>query len=918
MADFEKKVTLIEVEIDQGAAIKEVDKLSDAIIEQKKVVKDNNEEIKDLNKTNQDLTKQVKAGTITQEEASKQTKRNSEKVTELTKKNLNLGDGIKDLNKERSNAVKVTKTQANSLDALRNKVVSQKKELNGLNTATKEGAKRFDELTKELKENNEKIKEADQAAGDYKTSIGDYAGQLSIVQKATALQTQAQGFLTAVTNSGTKATTFSSKALKVFKIALASTGVGLLVLALGSLISFLTSTQKGMDKVTAVTRPLQAIFERLKGVVQVLGEKVFNGLSKAVKNPTQALKDLGEIILNNIINRFKAFAVFGEALADILNGDLKKGLKGFADGAVQLTTGITDATSKIEGAGKAISGFVKGGIEAGTKLDQLTKQIEKAEISLITQRAELNKKFAESQEIAKDITKTEEERVIAAQSAIKAQNDLLAAEQNFLDLKIKRLEVDQTLNDTSREGEKEMAELIAERTSFEENAAKKRAGANAQLNSVKKQIASEEKKRIDEIAAKENEAREAKLAADEEAINKKKEQDAKLLENQRALNDKLRELDEFKREQQNERELEAAESEEEKFELMLEQQAERFELEQEVLAEQREIALENEALSNEEKLAVQADFDLQLEQLKQGNEDSLKSIDEAAKKDAANRQDKANKDELKKEQQTAKSKEAIRGQAMTTAKGATDAFFAVKNNQIDRQNSKETKDLLKQLGSGQITREEFDRKKSDLDKKSAMEAHRLQVKQFKANKAIAIVEGIINTAKGISNALGSFPPPASFIMAALVGVLGAAQIAVVASENPPPPPSFASGGDVFGFTVGGNHHSSGGTKYRGEDGNAFEVEKDEGIFVTKRSATNPALAMLSSINEQHGGRSMFNTPKQFLQEGGNAGGGQSLSVGDIGEIVAATVSEIPPQQVQVVDIMAGIQGNVEAEETGVV
>ena len=60
---------------------------------------------------------------------------------------------------------------------------------------------------------------------------------------------------------------------------------------------------------------------------------------------------------------------------------------------------------------------------------------------------------------------------------------------------------------------------------------------------------------------------------------------------------------------------------------------------------------------------------------------------------------------------------------------------------------------------------------------------------------------------------------------------------------------------------------------------------------------------------------MFGAPKQFLQEGGAATAqAQALSAEEINDIVTA----IPPQQVQVVDIMAGIQGNEDAQNTGVV
>lgn len=50
-------------------------------------------------------------------------------------------------------------------------------------------------------------------------------------------------------------------------------------------------------------------------------------------------------------------------------------------------------------------------------------------------------------------------------------------------------------------------------------------------------------------------------------------------------------------------------------------------------------------------------------------------------------------------------------------------------------------------------------------------------------KAAAIANAIMNTAVGVSRALGAFPPPFNFAMAAAVGAAGAAQIATISGVN---------------------------------------------------------------------------------------------------------------------------------------
>ena len=56
-------------------------------------------------------------------------------------------------------------------------------------------------------------------------------------------------------------------------------------------------------------------------------------------------------------------------------------------------------------------------------------------------------------------------------------------------------------------------------------------------------------------------------------------------------------------------------------------------------------------------------------------------------------------------------------------------------------------------------------------------------KNFKINKALRIGEGIMNTAAAVLQALGTLPPPASFVAAGIAAVAGAAQVATIAKTK---------------------------------------------------------------------------------------------------------------------------------------
>lgn len=931
MADFEKKTTLFDVNVDVSSAEKSVESLTDAILKNKDAASENKKEIKELEKANKDLEKQVKDGTKTSEQANAEASKNKDRIDNLKKSNFALGDELKKLNKERTQAVKVSKLQAGSLDALRNKSAELKKELNSVSTETEEGRKKFEALQKELKKVNDQIVEADQGAGDFKTSVGRYREET-----AKAIE-DSKGFGGALGGLTDKAQESGGRFKQLFNllkanplIFLAGILAGLIkaFTELGSSVAFLEPIFAGIDAVigTVIGRlgklggaivkfvqgDFKGAFEEAKEAVTGLGEEITNSFNKGkeIKELEESVRSLSrELLVTN--ERLQGQADLFQQIADDATLSFEEQEKAAIkvaqiqeelfqnrlNEAEQNQKIATERRALAESQGKDIRDLLDAERQAQAEKIAIENELTlfRAENATL-QRQLAQDVFEQDLDFAIDVgTRRTEEAQRAAENEKLSLEERSAALQEARDLDAQAFETQLALFEQVGLERDKINQLINE------------SNAEVIASELKKTELSEiERNRFRELVL-ERQALTEGLNATEEALNEARSERAqKQLEDQRALGEKLDELDEFRREQENERLLEAEEDDLERFELELEQLDERFEIKEEKLAEQREIALENENLSNEERLALETDFQLQLEMIQA----------DGAKQRAA-LQKKIDNEELKKAKEQQKQKKAIQEQGKNTFLGILDAGFQIANNKIDSQNRKETNDLIKQLNSGQITREEFDKKKQDLDRQSAIEAYKVQVKQFNTNKAIGLVETAVNTAKGVTNALGSFPPPASFVMAALVAALGIAQGIAIGTKQPPPAPTFAKGGDVFGFTVGGNLHSQGGTTYVGEDGNRFEVEKDEGIFVTKREATNPALQMLSDVNTKFGGRSMFATPKPFLQEGGRVVS-TGLSADDIGREVAEANAAIPPPQVQVIDIMAGIQGNEESENTGVV
>lgn len=105
------------------------------------------------------------------------------------------------------------------------------------------------------------------------------------------------------------------------------------------------------------------------------------------------------------------------------------------------------------------------------------------------------------------------------------------------------------------------------------------------------------------------------------------------------------------------------------------------------------------------------------------------------------------------------------------------------------------KALLNQLNQGYISQAQYQRELQRLDEEADAKKKELSVKQFKAQKAMNMMNIIANTAVGIMRAYEQGPIVGS-VFAAIIGALGAVQLGIVASQQAP---SYAKGGYTKGL-----------------------------------------------------------------------------------------------------------------------
>lgn len=278
------------------------------------------------------------------------------------------------------------------------------------------------------------------------------------------------------------------KSLTTLKGALIATGLGALVVALGSLFTYFTQTSRGADQFA----------------------KIMGGVSAAVK-----------VVLDRVIG-------LGDSLVKLFSGDFK--------GAVE---GVKNA---FKGLGDEIARETKEGSRLAEQLDA----IEDRERDLIKLRASANKEIAKARLIADDQTKSIQEREKAVRRAFELENKVAKAEQANAQSYVKYLKDRIALGESTDEDLRNLAEAQAKVSDLQTENLRRNKKLETELKGLRteaKAAADEEAKALDERTKKEIEAGEERKKVEREVaeIQKKVADEKKLQQSQAttAYNDAL-------------------------------------------------------------------------------------------------------------------------------------------------------------------------------------------------------------------------------------------------------------------------------------------------------------------------------------------------------------------------------------------
>lgn len=260
-----------------------------------------------------------------------------------------------------------------------------------------------------------------------------------------------------------KAKTVSAKALRIALIALPFVAIATAVMVL---FKAFTSTQEGADRLNRILVPLRTVMERLWGVVQDLSIAIVD----AFKDPQQAVRDLWQLVQDQIMNRLRGFidmwGAVGRAVQAALRFDfdeLGNQAREFGHAYAQTLTGVEDVVGKVRNGWSDINAEMREAIEHGRRIQELEEQIRQTKIDQTVPMARLNREYQELRTLAGDTSRAEQERLANIDEATRKRRRIRDMELELLELEIEKLELQQAQNDTSDEEMLQLQQLMARR-----------------------------------------------------------------------------------------------------------------------------------------------------------------------------------------------------------------------------------------------------------------------------------------------------------------------------------------------------------------------------------------------------------------------------------------------------------------------
>nr|DAF68881.1 MAG TPA: tail length tape measure protein [Caudoviricetes sp.] len=657
--------------------------------------------------------------------------------------------------------------------------------------------------------------------------------------------------------------------------------------------NYAESVKDGILQTQGLTGGTGALVGQMKS--GIAGVQAFNAALKA--NPIIFVVSLVLTLIGIIEKLMKRNSELATSLQaafapfKVIFGRLLDYITGLFEGVAflleNLAKGVTWLLDKLG----LISEETKKAAAEGARLAGETQRIYQAETAALVPMAQMRREMEELKTLAADQNKSAAERSKLLEQAKGKLHEIRDMELSVLDAKYKQIKAENQLGYSSDEDLRKEQEALAA------------------LEAARAQYATQEKEMAGQVSGFIKQERDKQVAAAKAAAEAKK----------KAAEDAAKaEADAYKKAQD---------------ELKKAQDAQIKSYQEAVTTMQLDIAqreMEGSEISLQELQAVN-DKKIEIETYRRsqgliGEQEYINNVRQLELEYAA--EVKARKDEEDQQERDRQAMNIENDRALSEIKMGNDLEF-----QLQKLEAQKALEIANAEAIGAETTaitERFEIMKDELKRKyynaqlemaagTAGQLANLLGEESAAGKAFATAQALINTYLGASKAL------------AQGGIWGVAQAAIVVaagmkqvmSINKTKEPDtkintsvrkYAKGGQIYGPS-----HSAGGVTFTGSNGQQFEAEGGENMYILNRRASG-AINALSALNMEYGGRSFGSSGVYRYANGGkiDIGGGSTMklpsnfslsndSLQKLAAIMYDSVASVPAPRVVVADIDEGQQ-----------
>lgn len=756
-----------------------------------------------------------------------------EKLGKLVAEQKAVKKAQDDLNK----SFQETASAARPYDALSAKLNKLRKDYKDLAVSNQASTAEGKNLLKQIQDLDKQLKDIDASVGQYQRNVGNYGG--AIKEAADAMG--GFGGVAGQAVQGLQAIGAASK------VALGPIGalVAIFGLIVASIKAFFSSSEEGQNSLKRLQAIFNVVFNNIRDILAGVGKQFV----AIFEDPMKSLQTFGEMIKQNIINRFNGLLelvpALGKAIGQLFKGEFTAAAKTAADATAKVGLGVENFTDKVnkgltdlKNNISQINAEMQKEIQIGVQLANQQAALDKQTRATLVQNARLTQQVAELRnKFAQKDNFSNEERLKFLDQAIKLEEQILRNNESIAAQKLKIKTEQNKLSQSTKEDLDEQAQLEADLINLRTenlNKTKELQGQRIEaLNAIKaeEQKAADEEKKLQEQIAKdrqkfqEDEVKFTEAAAklNQQILEKTAATVTGLIENefekrrqiaQENFNNEIAQLKQTIEERKKANEERLADAKE------------TFGAEsEEAKKAQENINTETATLIdsyNQFRLEKEKQLQIDLANIKQ---DEVKAQDEVEKQKQAlieATQQKALESAQKQREALDKTIQDV-GAYVQLGLEAIGSFIDSANQaqmqkfDEDLQKSTERQSMLEeelQNSTGlqaQYIQQQIDQE-LESQKKLAKEKEKLEKDAKAQKKALAIIDSIINTALAISSA-NTLPPPANVPAMIAAGIAGAIQTAMIAAQP------LATGGvvgkpgtDIVQFAGGGKVTSRGNIK----------------------------------------------------------------------------------------------------------